>query len=326
MRKVNVTVTRIPILVQEIVSHWTAVNVALGGTPATEMKLKAGYTVANLTADRVSIVTAIDAVLNAQNAQTIATSDLEIKKINLKNRLAQFLGAVRGLLAGTAYPNSLPRQSSFDAIETKYLAPLADMANLWTLINADATTPGWTPPLTLAGGYALATFNTELTALRTAYLTVTNNRLAATRARDTRDALMITVYDRLKQYRPVVTSKLPPESPLLATIPNLVPDPGTTPEAVSINGAWNTISKKAEFTISKSTSPKFYRYVYQYTAGGKYEENTASVLGDQKDINILTFSTTMGLAASGAKIAVKCFVETTEGNEAGSNVVIITHP
>ena len=45
-----------------------------------------------------------------------------------------------------------------------------DMKSLWAKINA-AAIPGFTGPLTLVGGYAIATFLTDLAALKTAYTT-----------------------------------------------------------------------------------------------------------------------------------------------------------
>ena len=69
--------------------------------------------------------------------------------------------------------------SSF--VPTLILEPLDDLASLWAKINA-ATIPGFTGPLLLPDGYALATFLTDLAALKAAYATdgtTTDWRLAS---------------------------------------------------------------------------------------------------------------------------------------------------
>lgn len=57
-----------------------------------------------------------------------------------------------------------------------------------------------------------------------------------------------------------------------------------------------------------------------------FSANNSAILGDETKITTLDFATKIGLSISGNKIAVKCFVVTVEGNEAGSNTVTITRP
>ena len=52
----------------EVIAHWNQVNIALGGTAATDLKLSGNYAVANLVTDRTALQAANDAVESARNA------------------------------------------------------------------------------------------------------------------------------------------------------------------------------------------------------------------------------------------------------------------
>lgn len=319
---IKLDIGEFPPKMQEFISHWTAVNVALGASP---LVLKGGYPLATFTTDRTAIVTAIDAIVPLENTFQSVSADLDIKKTAIKTRLLQFRNLVNGLFMGTIYPKQLATLPGFSVAESKFLKPFVDMQNVWAVINADVTMAGFTPPLLLAGGYLKATFDTDLTAVRTAYIAVENARLAASRARDVRDALLLPAYDRMKQYRVIAVGRLPEGSPLLATIPAITPAPGSTPDPVSANGQWNPATLKADYSWSKSTldPAKFAKYQLRYSSGASYKAANAVTLADVPGINTLSLSSAVGLNVAGNKIAVKVFVLTTEGRESGSNTVVV---
>ena len=212
---------------QEFIAHWTAVNAALVSPDV--LTLSGGYTLANFTADRAAIQTATTAIETVDNGVTAAQTDRELKKAALKTRLEQFRAAIAAQFPGSIYASMLPNAPLKTNIETRFLKPFDDMANLWSRVNTD-TIAGFTPPLKLPGGYVLATFTTDLAALRSAYLAVTNADLAAQNSRRQRDALLPPAKARMKQYRSAVPSKLLPGNPLLTNIPAISP-PNTGPAA-----------------------------------------------------------------------------------------------
>lgn len=314
------------VVAQEYVTHWGLVNTALGGTPATELKLAGNYAVTNLTADRTAFQNAMDAVDNANNQVQVVVGNLEIAKTNLRARLTQFRASVQFQLRNSGYFRSLPTLPRKDAAENETIDAYARMAQLWTQINADSTVAGFTPPLIILGGYTLANFNTDLTALRTLYATAEANRVKAEVARRNRDVLIPPYRPRYQEYKAAVIAKLGATSALAQSIPAISSKPGTTPNAVQLNGAWDAGTGKAKFTISPSDAANFEKYEYRYTAGTKFDADTAAVLGESNKINSLALETNTGLMAAGSSIAVKCYVVVDTGNEKGSNTVVVTRP
>lgn len=314
------------IVEQEYLTHWGLVNTALGGTPATDLKLSGNYAITNLTADRTAFQNAMDAVDNANNAVQVAVGNLTLLKNNLRIRLTQFRASVQFQLRTSGYFSALPTLPLKTAGQNATIDAYARMAQLWTQINADTTVPGFTPPLVLFGNYALAAFTTDLNALRAAYTLAESNRVKADVARGNRDVLIPPLRPRFQEYKAAIIAKLGANSALAKSVPTVSTRPGTTPQAVTLNGVWNTTQNAADLTISKATAADFARYEYRYSAGTKYDANTASVLAAQTNISILTLQTATGLGSPGLSIAVRCFVITDTGNEKGSNTVVITRP
>ena len=313
------------IVEQQFITHWNAVNTALGGTPATELKLSGSYAVANLTTDRAAFQTAMDAVDNAANQAQVASGNLALLRANIRPRLTQFRASVGFSLRATGYFRVLPRLPGKVDGENLTIDAYAKMAQLWTQINADSTVAGFTPPLILLAGYTLANFTTDLAALRAAYALVEANRVKAEIAQRSRDVLIPPLRPRFQEYKAAVIAKLGATSALAKSVPTVSAKAGSTPAAVVLNGNWNHATEEALFTISASAAKDFLKYEYRYTAGTKYDEKTAAKLAAVTDIGDLTLATATGLGAAGLSIAVKCYVVTTSGNEKGSNTVVVTH-
>ena len=313
---------------QQFAAHWGAVNTALGGTPATEMKLKGAYAVAGFTTDRAAILAQNVTVTNADNAAELASADLDIKKAAAKVRLKQFNAAVTGLLTDTPYLNALPKQPNFGVIESRFLQPFDDMLSLWTTLNADLTTPGWTAPLLLAGGYTLAAFTTELTALKAQFTANNNARTAASRTRDTRIALINVSYLRMKQYRTVVVSRLDPANALLQSIPAITPPPGSTPDPVgNIVVIWDAAQSKGKIDFTASPSANLATYELRTCIGSTYRTQDETVVTSiLSNASLLQFLTNVGLTTSGASRLFRIYAITDDGNEKGSPNIRITRP
>ncbi len=306
---------------QSFIDHWTAVNAAVGPSVLT---LKGGYTLATFTTDRTAIQTAITAVETADNARQIASGDRDVKKASSRARIAQYRASVLGVLAGTPYANTLPKMPKFGVNAGTFMKALDDMANGWSRINTDVIT-GFTPPLLLAGGYTLATFNTDVTAMRTAFTTMTNAEDNSRQARSNRDVLLPLAKARMVQYRQAVKGILPPGSPLLATIPAVSPPPGSTPAAVNASGVWNGTTLEADLTWTPSTNPNLDHYSVRTAPGPTYRAADESVVADVAK-TLTAFSTNEGLVAPGATALYRVYVVLTTANEKGSNTVSVTRP
>lgn len=309
---------------QEFINHWTQVNTELG--PGGPLLLLGAYAVATLTTDRTTLDGQMTAVVAADNVQTNARGDFDIKNAALVERLRQFRGACTAYLAGSSYAKSPPKVPPATSIGGKFISAYDDMANIWGQVNASPP-PGFTPPLTLATGYTAATFNTDLAALRAAYIAYTNAVENASIAREARNLTMERIFARLKQYRGAAIAKLPPTSPLLATIPQLTAASGSTPDPVNLSGQWiaSPAPGTGRLTWTASTHPDLLHYAIRYHPGPKYkaaEEQAVTTVAP----GILTLDTLFGLAASGSVSWFKVYVVLTTGNERGSNAVKITRP
>ncbi len=306
---------------QEFIAHWTDVNTAINPTVLT---LKGGYTLANFTTDRAAIDTAITGVETVDNARQIASADRDLKKANAREKIGQYRSIVLGVLAGTPYANTLPKMPRFSVNQGVFLKAVDDMANGWSRINTDVI-PGFTAPLLLAGGYALATFTTDVTALRTAFVTSTNAEDNSQQQRSVRSALLAPARARMVQYRQAVKGVLPANSPLLATIPAISPPPGSTPAAVNASGVWNGTSLEADLTWTPSTNTNLDHYSVRTSPGPTYHAASESVVAEVPSTDTV-FSTNAGLVAPGATALFKVYVVLTTANEKGSNTVSVTRP
>jgi hypothetical protein len=303
----------------EFIDHWTAVNAAV--SPA-ELLLAGGYALTDFSTDRDAIETALTAVQSADNSRQIAAGNRDLKKAALRMRLAQYRAAVTGILAGTAYSKSPPKLPKFTATPGVFRDALDDMANGWNHVNTD-TIDGFTPPLLLAGGYALATFNTDLVDLRAAFLASTNADDDDRLTRDSRNVLLGPAKARMVQYRQAVKSILPSGSALLLNIPAVSPPPGSTPAPVNASGDWNAGTSMADLTWSASPNPNLDHYSVRTAPGPKYKAADESVVGEV-DKTLTHYSTDEGLVAPGATALFRVYVVLTTANEKGSNTVGVT--
>ena len=216
-----------PQTMQTFIAHWTQVNATLGASP---LLLKAGYTLANFTADRTAIVAAMDAVIPAVNTQQGAITLRDQQKTAIKLRLTQFRAALAAFLPDSKYIRMLPTLPSLSVNETRFLAPFVDMSAVWNLVNTEVNA-GFTPPLILPGAYTKALFDTDVTNLKNAFLAVENAVVGASALRGARDVLLPPAIQRMKQYRGAVVARLPVGSPLLNNIPSYTVNNGPAAQA-----------------------------------------------------------------------------------------------
>jgi hypothetical protein len=310
---------------EEFKSHWTDVNADRVAGGGTALVLAGGYSLATLTTDVASVATAITSQEDLDNAIALATTARDVRKRTLRERLIEFRDAAAYRLAGSGYVRALPDTPHPDASEQKTLKALDDMASLWVRINADMGVPNFTPPLVLRAAFALAGFQTELATLRTNYKAVTDAENDARIGRGQRDVRLEPLRDRCVQYRQAIGVEYGPLHPFVVSLPDVYPQPGSTPEAVTLGGTWNVATARAEFSWPASTEPDLAEYELRMSVGAAYDAGTASVIGNAPP-GTTSFSTTAGLAASGDVASFKLFVRLATGNAAGSNTITITRP
>ena len=312
-----------PPTMQGFIAHWTQTNAALGASPLT---LKDGYTLAQLTADRAALVSAIDTVIPAVNTVQGAIVSRDTAKTAIRPRLVQFRAAIAASLPDSKYAGMLPTLPATTSNESKFLAPFVDATAIWQLINTEIT-PGFTPPLVLAGGYTKATFDADIAALRAAYLAVSNAQVGASVARANRDMLVKPATQRMKQYRQAVVARIVPGSALLTNIPMYTIDSGPAAQAVLNAGAtWNATTQSAGITWQASPSVNIEEYSVRTAPLPSYKGDDETVLGTVGKDASLTFSTGAGLTASGSVALFKVYAVTATGRERASPTLKVTRP
>lgn len=307
----------------EFIAHWEDANTELGGAPATDLTLQGGYARADMIADRATLQAAITGLEDKENDRQIAASTRDIAKDELRDRLASFRGMLQGKLPRTPYLAAAPKTPRPDAAEAKFLAPLDDMASLWAKVNADTTTAGFTPPLLLAGGYALAAFVTELADLRATFATLTLAENDQRLARKERDALLTPARARMVQYRTLVEATFGDTHPLTLSLPSLTPQPGSTPDAVILSGVWDSALQLAVLSWTPSDDPALQVYQVRGTIGPVYDEATSQLLANYGPETLGT-STSFGIVNPGDMVTFKVIVILSTGNQASSNALTIT--
>ncbi len=311
-----------PPKMQEFIAHWTQVNLLLGVAP---LLLRGGYTLANFTADRAVLIAAIDAVIPAINTLqgNIVTRDL--LKTTLKGKIAQFRAAVNAFFPDSRYSRMIPTVPVYTAIESNFLAPFIDISNVWNLINTE-TNPGFTPPLLLPGGYTKAALDTDVAALRAAYIALENAQVGASSARASRDILVPNANARMKQYRQAVVARLPIGSPLLNNIPAYTIATGPAAIAVNPSIVWDAAKKKAIITFAASESTDVAEYSLRTAPMPTYKTDNETSIGIVKPGSSLIFETNIGLLNPGDTALFKVYTVTETGREKGSRILKITVP
>lgn len=310
--------------IDEFLAHWPQVNTALGAP----LILTGNYLVATLGTDRTALATQITAVVANINANEGAITDRDTKRALLKERMRQFNQIVRGAFPRSIYENMLPALPNFTSAPGIWMKAMADMNNVWSLINAITPVPMGAPiPLLLVGAYTLANFTTDQAALNAAFTAIETTSNTAETAIKQRDVLWNPIYQRLRQYRLAVQGRFASGAALLLSLPALTPAAGHTPAAVNVSALWDGTISKAVVTYTASADPDLQEYELRGSFGGtKYNASSATVLGSHLAGNVSPFQTDDGLVASGSKVFYKVFVVLTTGNEKGSRTVSVTRP
>ena len=144
--------------------------------------------------------------------------------------------------------------------------------------------------------------------------------------RERRNVTQATAYTALVNYRKAVLGTFDPLDALVASLPKLTPDPGSTPDAVTATGIWDVPTQQAKITFTASTEPNLDHYELRMSLGPTYSTENETVVASLAPTDPREFLTDAGLTSSGEVASFKVYVITTSSNEAGSNAVAVTRP
>lgn len=308
--------------IDEFVQHWFDVDTALVDPP---LELLPGpYTQASLVADRAALSTAITNLVNGINTVEGHRTDRDNRKADIRERMRQLGQFIKGVASESSYVGRIPDLVQFASSPGRWLIAMRDNNDIWTDFNA-APPAGFTPPLLLTGGYTVANFGTDRTALETTFQNLTQTEQTVDNLLQLREEIYLRVRDRLVAYRPAVEGSFPAGHPLVLSIPRLVPLPGHTPEPVVLSGVWNAVTSMADLSWTASADPDLEEYELRREGSSPYNGNLEQVVSSFAP-GTLSFSTNAGLTAPGSTMGFKLYVILNTANERGSNAVTITRP
>lgn len=203
--------------IDEFRAHWTNVNLALAPNP---LVLLGPYALADLDSDRDDLSDAITALVAGTNVLEGFRQDRDNLKPDVQERMRQLGQKIRGILAGSTQEGHIADLIDLNASQGKWLVAMRDAIDNWTQVNADPPA-GFVGPLTLFGGYTLANFTADCTALETALQGVTQNEQFEEDLRKERDRIYLEVRDHLVTYRDAVEGSFPANHPLILSLPRI---------------------------------------------------------------------------------------------------------
>jgi hypothetical protein len=307
---------------EEFVVNWGLADGELGANP---LFLAGNYGREEFLSDRASLLEAMDSVSDLAAAARTAMANRESAKNALLTRARQFRGEVQGQIVDKDYLRELPSAPPISGDFDKFSQPLRAIVRLWTRINANTASLQLAGPLTLAGGYTLAQFETALGALPLLYSAMEEAEGNLGEARGKRNNRAKAIYERMLQYRKLAPARLPANSPALAQLPRLSPPPGTTPPPLVVTGAWDQQLVKARLTWTASGAENLQKLQVRGCTGGSYKSENEELIGDLP-ADATHWEGDWGLTVPGSIASFKVYVMTTTGNENGGKAVKVVRP
>lgn len=308
-----------PDVLAQVLHHWSLVNEARGGTPATDLTLTGGYTRADMEADHAAMVSALRKARDAERERRIASAIRDERREAVRELHIRFRAAVRAALPGHPAVAAVMVTPGHTASRDATMGALNIMRTAWTRANTLPPSPEFAPPL-LLGATTLADFSTELAALEDSFAAVQSADEEARVARAERDLLLRRVRERLFQYKNAVVAALGPRHTLMGSVPRLTPRRGSTPDPVVVTAVWDAALGKAVLTWEPSDNPNVEAYSIRTAPGPKYRVREEQVIG-RVGKDVTRFETLTGMAAPGASALFRVVVVLKTGHEKGSEVV-----
>lgn len=321
----------------EFLAHWSSVDEergAAGGLVLAEKKgvIPAGFNRSGLVVLKDLLQDRLDAVQDKLNDVQIARGGIKNQKAIAYKRLTLFLELLDGYYKETDFYVARPEPSGIGAGEENFMAAMRDMKSLWPKLNGAPAPAGVTLPILLNEGtneepvmVPVATFLAQLIVLRGKYEAEKEALQDLAMARGKRDKTIETIRAVLVAYREAVPYGVAGNQPLLDTLPRLTPEPGHTPDAVNASAALEG-TNQARISHTQSNDPDFLRYEARGAVGEDADAEDAVTLESHTDRVPADFVTGFGLGSPGAAVTLWIYVVTKDGNERGSQKMVVRRP
>ena len=315
-------------VIDEVLAHWTAANVAL--PPAAPLivrlpKNNAAVTRANLVTLRVTLETQQNAVQPLRADYFIARGHTNNLKAVLLGQFNEFVNLFDAYYQNTDFYDLRPYAPALAAGKDAFCDPLGEALALWEKLNAGPAPAGMTLPLVLGDGTTQGTLASSLSGLAFAYAAEKPKGFALKYARAFRNGTQSRAYEILINYREAVIGRLSQFPELLETLPRITPWPGHTPARVNASVVFEA-PNQSKVVYDASPEATLERYELRGNAGDEYSDEDAVVIETRNPGDAREFITPFGLNQPGAKIALKVYVILTTGNESGSATLLVQRP
>ena len=302
--------------------HWETADTELGA--GNEIVLPDGTNRAGLLAKRNLLEGLRNTVTTKLTDQELNREEIEAKKTALLLRINQFNDAVRSDFAGTKWERVLKDVPKMNDGQSTFVDPLVGSNHIWTRLIA-AIHPA--APLVLLGGYTQANFAADIAALNAAFPVWTESVNDSKFAREDRNDMQDVIYAILLAYRKKVPTKFAAGHAVIDSLPRLTPEPGATPQAVTINAGYNEAVQAAEVTFGGSPETNVVQFEGRAVVGPTHNSDDEVVVGNiPAGPGPFVFHTNFALSNPGNMISIKVYAINDTGNEKGSNAVAVTRP
>ena len=317
--------------INEFLPHWAAVDLARGSKGLTVRISGHANPVgrSELFGWRDDLAAYAAGIEDQILDRDLTSSRVKILRGELHDRLNQFNRKARSLLTRTEFAQNLPKVPALNSGESRIFLALNEMNSLWKRVNEAAASgeiPGLEQPLTLLGGYENAQFDAALGKLRVAYEQILQHEQGLRLTRTRRNLVQDKVYATLREYRVAVRGEFAESDALVLTLPRLNPTPGSTPEPVAVQAAWDESVGQAVITWEASDNPNLDHYEVRYSPGSSYDSDAETVQASIPEDGPCEFITSKGLANPGDAASFKVYVILGTGNERGSEAIVVTRP
>jgi hypothetical protein len=282
-------------LAEEILAHWSLVDEALKSEGP--LKLRGEFDRGSFEGLCHRLRAAKEAVARARLRRSIERRDLGEHDELLAHRVSRFN---REIGAGQIC-----------------LTP-EEAAALWHQIEL---TEG---PRVLGSSYVRLDFVTDLAARKMMIAGIASAERALAAARSERNELQLSIRSFVMDYRDEISAWLPPQHPLLKTLPAMKLLKGKPPTPVEVKAEWDAAGPRLRW--SPSRDPHLHYYEVRAVVGEPYEFEDEDALARIQPEGPFHWELQMPLEEPGNHASFRVYTVALSGHESGSAPVTLTRP